>query len=135
MWVDYNDNFLSESWEINNDDMFAWFDFEIHLDLEWLQQNSPTNPNLTSQYSKQYMFNYIDNSTGSDLAHLVQMASCVDLNLNDQLIGPIQLLSGIALLDLSGNLSDHDPFGIVEDHNQTWTKISTVSQASIQVCQ
>lgn len=135
MWVDYNDNSLSESWEINNDDMFAWFDFEIHLDLEWLEQNAPTYPNLTSQYSKQYMFNYIDNSTGSELAHLVQMASCVDLNLTDQLIGPIQLLSSIALLDLSGNLTDHDPFGIIEAPNQTWTKISTVSQASTQVCQ
>ena len=81
------------------------------------------------------MFNYVDNSTGSELAHLVQMASCVDLNLTDQLIGPIQLLSGIALLDLSGNLTDHDPFGIIEAPNQTWTKISTVSQASTQVCQ
>ncbi len=134
MWVDYNDNNIAESWEKNNDDMFAWFNFDIYLDEEWVQQNSENFPNLTKNISKQYMFNYIENSTGEVLAHLVQMAPCVDLDMGDGLNGPIQLLQEIALIDLSGDISKNDPFQIVDSYNNTWNKIGTLKQSPVQVC-
>jgi hypothetical protein len=52
MWVDYNDNNESESWERNYDDMFAWFDFEFSIDEDWLIENMDNNTNVISKYSK-----------------------------------------------------------------------------------
>ena len=79
MWVDYNENNESESWEINHDDMFAWFSFEFNLDNEWIEENYP---NMPKQKSVNYMFNYIANSSGENLAKLNLIDECYDYNNN-----------------------------------------------------
>jgi hypothetical protein len=134
MWVDYNDNNESESWERNYDDMFAWFDFEFNIDDDWLIENMDNNTNVTSKYSKQFMFNYIDNSSGQALAHLVEILPCEDFNENDQLIGPIKIIGTVLFVNLIDDLANSDSFNITNNQNQSWTKISNISDLNVNVC-
>jgi len=131
MWVDYNINNESESWEINHDDMFAWFSFEFNLDNEWIEENYP---NMQKQKSVNYMFNYVANSSGENLAKLNLIDECYDYNNNDHLIGPIILLGEMFLINLENDLTTSDSFDITDNQNQTWTKITPTIDMSIQVC-
>ena len=134
IWVDYNDNNESESWEQNYDDMFAWFDFEFNIDEDWGIENLENYAIDTSKYSKQFMFNYIDNSSGQKLAHLVEMSRCEDINKNDQLIGPVKLLNYIYFVSLVDDLANNDSFHITNNEDISWTKISNISDLIVNVC-
>jgi hypothetical protein len=80
------------------------------------------------------MFNYIDNSSGQALAHLVEILPCEDFNENDQLIGPIKIIGTVLFVNLINDLTNTDSFNMIDNQNQTWTKISNISDSIVNIC-
>ncbi len=134
IWVDYNDNNESESWERNYDDMFVWFNFEFKLDNDWYEEKLEHNLTLKDKYSKQFMFNYIDNSSGNQLSHLVEISPCVDTIDSDELIGPIRPLQSVHYVNLANTITAIDPFAITTNQNQSWTKLSNIPESFVGIC-
>jgi hypothetical protein len=133
MWVDYNQNQMAESWEVNFDDMYAWYKFDFYIDTQWYEENAMNFQNLPSNITREYFFNFIDNSSGQKLAHLVEMTPCDDI-IDDSYFGPINPLTNTVYINLEQGLNQSDPFLLIENQTDSWMKIGVVGPSNPHVC-